>query len=373
LSFHTAVNVLGEAIVRAKQIGLANIVFQKMLAGFDNPRGNSLLVLKSAGGYVLTALGLGIFSYGISRLKSKHVRFILILLFGIIDIFICAHMGLESVWLVLRGVPLVLAVVIAMKYCQFFRKSSENKDLSNLLFQIVFLTYALLLMFRILLFANPFHYGFVLAVPGTLMIAVMLVHDLACFCRGKFYYPKVFRALGIVFLSGVLILYFRWNKSFYECINCPIGRGQDQFLSFDADVIDRGYDPVLINDILQWIDKNTSSKDTLTVMPEGVMINYLARRQNPLPEYVFFPGVVDFFGEDKIIDLFKKAAPLYIILIHRDTSEYGAQTFGVGYGKRIYQWIVANYQDILFFGELPSKRNNNHFISHAVLMKRNAS
>ena len=135
-----------------------------------------------------------------------------------------------------------------------------------------------------------------------------------------------------------MVLYFRWSRGFYEHINYPVAQGKDQFLSVDRDVAGCGYKSVLVNNILQWLSRNTSSQDTLVVMPEGVMINYLSRRQNPLLEYEFPPDLLGLLDENKIIDALKRTAPTYIILIHRDMLEHGAQTFGIDYGQKIYQW-----------------------------------
>ena len=191
------------------------MIFYKKLSGFDNPRGSFLLVLESAGGYLLAVLSLGILSYLISGLKSKRVSLFLILLLGIIGIFISVHINVGSVFLILRGMPVILAAFVLIKFYQFFKESSKGKDLSDLIFGLVLSTYALILLFKILLFVTPFHYGFVLAVPGALIMAVILTNDFACLFRGRFYYPKIYRALAIILLIGVLILHFRLNREFY--------------------------------------------------------------------------------------------------------------------------------------------------------------
>jgi hypothetical protein len=167
-----------------------------------------------------------------------------------------------------------------------------------------------------------------------------------------------------------LIIHFRLSETFYKDINFPIAQGKDRFLSVDRNVAGVGYKSVLINTILQWINKNTSPKDTFVVMPEGVMINYLSRRQDPLPEYEFAPSIVNLLGEDRIIDLLKRTSPSYIILIHRDMLEHGALNFGFDYGQRIYQWILGNYENEFIWGEEPAPYNNNSRVPQAYLMRK---
>ena len=152
-------------------------------------------------------------------------------------------------------------------------------------------------------------------------------------------------------------------------INFPIAQGKDHFLSLDRNVTNGGYRSILINPILGWIDKNTSPQDTLVVMPEGVMINYLSRRQNPLSEYDFEPSIVNLFGEDKIIDSLKRTSPSYIILISMDMSEYGDRTFGIDYGKKVYRWILENYDNKFIWGEDSGQGSNNR-VPLAFLMHR---
>jgi len=48
----------------------------------------------------------------------------------------------------------------------------------------------------------------------------------------------------------------------------------------------------------------------------------------------------------------EKAAVDYIILTNRDTSAYGVPFFGLDYHQRIYQWILANYEQVGTFGSV---------------------
>ncbi len=100
------------------------------------------------------------------------------------------------------------------------------------------------------------------------------------------------------------------------------------------------------------------------------MINYLYRRQDPLSEYEFAPSIVSLLGEAKIIDMFKQTSPSYIILVHRDMTEHGAQTFGVDYGRKIVECIARHYENEFIWVEEPSKDNNYLQVPQAYLMRK---
>ena len=83
---------------------------------------------------------------------------------------------------------------------------------------------------------------------------------------------------------------------------------------------------------------------TLATLPEGAMINYLSRRENPTPYINLMPPEVIMFGEDRIVASLAAHPPDYIVLVPSDPSDYGYRNFAIDYGKEIFQWIKANYQ-----------------------------
>jgi hypothetical protein len=103
-----------------------------------------------------------------------------------------------------------------------------------------------------------------------------------------------------------------------------------------------------------WIETNTAPTNTLAVLPEGVMLNYLTRRDNPTP-YVVFAFEVWAFGEQTMLAAYEKNPPDYIVLVQRDSSEYGVPYFGLqkGYGWDVMQWVRRNYEPVELIGSEP--------------------
>jgi hypothetical protein len=94
-----------------------------------------------------------------------------------------------------------------------------------------------------------------------------------------------------------------------------------------------------------------SANDTLVVMPDGVMLNYLSRKRNPSRYFEFTPNFVEATGEEKIINEFSLNPPSFIILSKKDTSEHGAKYFGANYAHNIYSWIINNYDKVSALGD----------------------
>ena len=70
---------------------------------------------------------------------------------------------------------------------------------------------------------------------------------------------------------------------------------------------------------------------------------------NPTPYVNFMPVEMLMFGERSMLAAFQARPPDYVVLISKDTSEYGYRTFGRDYGTNLYAWIVARYEH---FGQI---------------------
>jgi hypothetical protein len=85
------------------------------------------------------------------------------------------------------------------------------------------------------------------------------------------------------------------------------------------------------------------------------MINYLSRRENSTPYVNLMVPEVLTFGESVIQRAFERAPPDYILLVHKDTIEYGVPYFGSDprYGQAIMDWIGRHYTTVEVIGRTP--------------------
>jgi hypothetical protein len=91
------------------------------------------------------------------------------------------------------------------------------------------------------------------------------------------------------------------------------------------------------------LDGELKPAETIAVIPEGVMINYLSRRVNPTGYTSFLPSDIAVRGEHTIIEAFQMNPPDFILLVHRDMLEFKTGAFGRGYALDLGAWLNANY------------------------------
>ena len=88
-------------------------------------------------------------------------------------------------------------------------------------------------------------------------------------------------------------------------------------------------------------------------MPEGVLLNYLARLPNPTPYVNFMPPELVLFGEAAMLAALEGAPPDAICIVHKDTSEYGVRFFGRDYGQALRAWVDRRYAPAGGWGDEP--------------------
>ena len=104
---------------------------------------------------------------------------------------------------------------------------------------------------------------------------------------------------------------------------------------------------------LNYLEERLEPGEPFLVLPEGIMLNYLARRPAPTKHLNFMPPELLLFGEESIEEELFDAAPEVVVLVHKDTSEYGPRYFGTDYGQAIGAWLEREYEIRRVFGSRP--------------------
>ena len=102
----------------------------------------------------------------------------------------------------------------------------------------------------------------------------------------------------------------------------------------------------MVEEALRRIEQRFPEDATLLVLPEGVMLNYLLRRPTPTRFISFMPPELILFGEERMLEALDAHPPDGVILVHKDTSEYGLPLFGRDYGRRIFDWVERRYRPV---------------------------
>lgn len=254
----------------------------------------------------------------------------------------------NSVWLsVARPWPLILAGLACCFMWQFFQKvrgsfsvagpftDVEIVSLDQIVLRLTVVLWAALLLLKILFFCRLAHYGFGLAAPALIVLV----------CCGWDWWPTYWKQRGYsVFMvrSGVaailLVCVLSHLLQSTEMLRSRrvLLKGNEGTYYIDR----RGH---WINDLLDQLQTEVSPDESVLCLPEGVMLNVLAERKVSNRYLNFVPTDILMFGEEQMIDDLKLNAPDWIVLLQRDTSEYGAATFGEDYAQQILIWISDNY------------------------------
>ena len=322
----------------------SNIFFRRV-QGMDQPLRNTALMLKCFiiyAGVVLVLWGLGSVMRSI-RKPAGTVAWFIVSLAGLL----CATPWIigNIAWLeTARGLPLAvlgLAVYFGLRALGQHRDEEQSNRALSLMVMAVF---AFLLMGKILLNTIVYRYGFALAMPGVLLAVTALVYLVPARLGGTPAATGYLRTLGLVLAAAVMLGHVRLAHTLYQVKTLPGGEKPDTFMAFRSEVSSRGAE---VNKTLQIIKQYIDPSATVVVLPEGVMLNYLARRKTSVPYVNFMPTEFAIFGEQTILEDFKSNPPDYVIYAHKESFEWGYTYFGRdGYGELLYEWVDENYQSV---------------------------
>lgn len=346
LFFHSETFRAIQEAVLARYLRLGSIFqspYYEHVSGFDNPALNVWLVFKSALGYVLVLFALAIVSGLVTRIQKREMRWVLIAFLSGMILAAPLIWTWSWLWLEFRGLPLFLVVMLIFLVRDLFKHPFSRKELVRKFLPITLAVFSLSLLFKMILNVHVWHYGFVLAMPGALLLGMLFVHYAPQWGKNKWYAPQIFRALALALIAAMILGHMKCSYNFYHRMNYKIGTGNDSFWAEDPN---SNPGPAILEETLEWVEKSTKPIDTVVVIPDGCMINYLSRRKNPTPYLEFTPLRVWGEGDDRIINVLQKKKPDYIIILDMDMSQFGAKSFGNDYGKGIFQWITLNYGEV---------------------------
>jgi hypothetical protein len=205
--------------------------------------------------------------------------------------------------------------------------------------------FALLLLPRMLLNARLYHYGFVLAGPGVLLVVAALVDWIPAGIDRRGGSAAVFRSASLAALAVAVAFHLGSTQAWLRTKSSIVGDGPDRFRA--------GARGAYVGAAMQAIAGLARPSDMLVVLPEGVMINYLLRMRSSIPYLTMLPSDVAKFGEAELLGSLQREPPPLILLVHRETSEFGPRFLGLDYGLRIAGWISERYQPVGQVGDPP--------------------
>ena len=252
-----------------------------------------------------------------------------------------------------RPLPVLLLAAIAISLVPLLKRAPISGSGEARLALLAFEVFALVLLAKMALHPRFQNYGFALALPATMVMVVLLLHRIPNWIDGAGGYGASFRLSGLVFLLLVGLAFFWPSVLVYREKNLSFGHGADGYKVQDRYVV--------MQRLLDRLPSLVGPEETMLALPEGIMLNFQLRRRNPTPHINFMPPELIMFGETEIIAALQANPPDVIVLIKRQTIEYGFETIGTGYGEALMRWISSRYpivetiEDPALFGENFSK------------------
>lgn len=326
---------------------ITSLPFYRAGLGIDDVRGNLLLLATGATFIFLAAcvaVGVAFASARITRTRESRIA--PVIAFVTVIALLMFTLGSPR-WFdaIPKALPLAMAVLTATWLVIYLRSPRETENSQVLALRIALCLYALALLGKMVLNARLYHYGFVLAVPALLLLVAGFVSWLPAAASKRGADGGVVRAVGLACVSVLALIYVGAMIPLIRNQQHPVGSGPNAFLADERGAAEQI--------MVEWINKNVPAEATLAVVPEGAMINFLTHRANPTPNSIFMPPEMLVFGEDQMLQGFKSAPPDFVLLCHKDTSEFGVPLFGRDYGEKIGNWIRENYTPVVKVGDVP--------------------
>jgi hypothetical protein len=332
--------------------GIADDPFYRAVLGLDDVPGNLWLALRMFGGVVgFAALGLAT-DHLLRRAPGPQAAW-----GAAVGVAVFLAMTLVSAaipWMeVARALTLtsLLAATALVGFC--LRRRGERETWARWAPLALWAVFALVLLGKMILYPRFFHYGFVLAMPATLLLVACLVHVGPAAGRARLGGCGAFRMVSLAAIASGVLFLLGWSDAIYARKDFVVGEGSDAIVVESPVYEPRGQ---VVSAALQRLEATMKPEATLLALPEGASLNYWLRRTNPTRYNLFLPVEIDAFGGDEVIlqDL-RAHPPDFIALVQRDHTEFGVGPFGIDprNGRGIMSWVARNYRRVERIGAEP--------------------
>jgi hypothetical protein len=259
----------------------------------------------------------------------------------------CSIVNWSEVGRCLLGLVLLYLLASAL-FSLGQREKTTGDNRSVQLARLLIALLAAALMARMILFGRIYQFGFYQAALAAVIVPAILIGEVPQrFRLGRRGQIMVLIGAFALLLPGVIILASK-SVSRLRLKTLAVGQGRDRFYAFPQQVERSGKIVSLVTDELG----RAGLDRTLLVLPEGVMINYLARLPSTVAPFIFFSAATEAGREEQIVAQLNHRPPDAIVILHRSLREYGIDKYGErpGRGKLLLDWVAENYDYALSLG-----------------------
>lgn len=318
--------------------------------GFDDPKGNLWLMLKVFAAIVAVVGAACGADTLFNRVRER--RSLWCAMAGATVFAALAWMSEEVSWnYVGRALPLTTFVALIGLSVACVQRRNERQALARFAPIAMWALFALLLLGKVLLKVRLSHYGFVLAMPATLLLVACVTGVIPSWLRARGRGGSLALAVLIACVFAGVLFHLRWSNALYAWKDLRIEHGGDTIVAENPRFNPRA---AMIAMAERRLRELMPFGATLQALPDGAMLNYWLRRPNPT-KYWYFAPMFARGGEAAVLQTIQAHPPDFIALIHRDSEEFGYGQFGVDprYGQQIMDWVSRHYERIDKIGAEP--------------------
>ncbi len=331
--------------------GVASNAFYARTLGVDDLGGNVALMIEM---FLVIAAAAGVavaIDVALARRVDRPWRIGAVL--GVIAFAILIAWPAVSPWRDLpRALPLTTLAVLSGVAAALSQSRDLDAARGSIVPMLLWTVFAIVLLAKIFFNAHLELFGFYLAMPASLVLAVALVYWMPRWLRVRWGGGAIFRALAIGVLAALVVYQVRWSLEVYSAKDYTLGKGGDAIVTYSPNISS----PNLVTaEALRWIDANLPPQATFVAMPEGIMLNYLTRHATTMPVINLMMTEMIAFGESSMVASLDRHPPDYVLLVDKNTSEFGVGEFGSdpNYGEHIMHWVDAHYDTVTVLGNEP--------------------
>lgn len=322
--------------------------FYKTVMGIDNLALNIRGMLTAASWFLFLLIPLAVnYLFRNNAFAGKYGGFVSFAAVGAV----MAYFSVDIPWdLLFWPLPIFTAAIALIFGVRLLISGGEDRSRTVPLFALS--VFAGLLLLKIVFITRIYGYGFVLAMPATLLVFYMLLSWVPAALKQRWGNAAIFRYSVLAALICLLSVYTVKSYRLYGMMDYSFGKGGDALITSEplggkaADIL------------LEQINLVMGQEDNFVILPEGALFNYLSRRKNPTRFVTYMPTDMTMYGEERIVAALADSRPDFIILISRDTIEYGVHYLGQGYGDRIFDFVKNGYEDIVRIGDMGFLENS---------------
>jgi hypothetical protein len=317
---------------------LVDGILQGAYLGFDRPGPHLIEHLSATLMAIVLFGGFAAGAWATDRITRTPVAILLGMAFaGAVFWLAFREVAWTGIGRCLAGLALIYLVYSA---ASLLGRAKAGGDLSQSAMRTLIAVLSCALLARMILNGRINHFGFYQAAFAGILVPAVLIGEmpdrLKLGRRGRF----TLVALAIVlFGTGVGRLAAR-SQSMLRQRTFAVGDGIDRFYTMPPEIEATG---ALVNRFTGDL-RQQGANQTLVVLPEGEMINYLARMPSPVAPFFFFSVATQGRREQEIRDQLARHPPDWIVVISRDLREYGIERYGEapGHGQLILDWTRSN-------------------------------